>query len=116
MFDFLDMVGNYEQRKVENTKVNGAIIDTAAVNDSSQPYETGIMHPSYNSNNWIIVELYPNKKKAQEGHQRWVKEFTSNSLPEELRDVNTCEIGGFVNAIGGQSNGIFKRKQCEDKN
>jgi hypothetical protein len=91
MFDFLSMLGNYKERKVKNTEINNAVIDTCAITDSSKPFETGICHPNYNSGRWIIVELYDTKEEAEEGHDRWVEVFSS-SLPSKLVDVSDCDI------------------------
>ena len=48
MFGFTEMIDNYEERVVKNDKIGNVVIDTAAVTDSDQPYETGIKSPSYN--------------------------------------------------------------------
>lgn len=92
MFGFLDMFGNYEQRKVDNFKKGKLEIDTAEVNDSDKPYETAICHPKYNKNKWVVVKLYDTKEQAQEGHNRWVKKMTQKELPKILKDVSTAEI------------------------
>ena len=91
LFDFLSMANNYEQRKVANTEINGAVIDTCAVTDSTKPYETGICHPAYNGGRWVIVEEYSSKEEAQAGHDKWVLTFT-DKLPSQLTDVGTSEI------------------------
>lgn len=108
MFDFLSMMDNYESRKVANDIINDAVIDTAAVNDSRQPYETAIRHPDYNDGKWIIVELYPTRKAAAEGHKRWVERFASG-LPKHLADVNSCDLGMFVRGP------IFIKKEKDEK-
>ena len=89
----MSMADNYEQRKVANTEINGANIDTCAIMDSTKPYETGISHPKFKGGNWIIVEEYNSKKEAQIGHDKWVEAFT-DKLPDVLRDdclINSCE-------------------------
>ena len=96
--DFFDMVDSYEDRKVCNTEINGAIIDTCAVTDSDQSYETGIEHPSYNNDNWVIVEMYDTKEEAQIGHAKWVEAFT-DKLPESLEDVGTSGISYLIKNI-----------------
>ena len=100
-FDFLSMLGNYEERKVANTKVNGAVIDPCAVNDASQPFETGIEHPGYNNGKWIIVEQYDSKAEALLGHSRWVEVFKS-SLPTKLVDVSDCGIASLYRGMFGE--------------
>lgn len=104
LFDFFSMANNYEERKVDRFQKDGVIIDTCAVTDSDQPYETGISHPQYNGGNWVIVELYSDKEKAQEGHKKWVEKMTSENLPDELEDVSTAEIAEF------RTTSTFKRE------
>jgi hypothetical protein len=94
MFGFLSMMDNYEDRKVANysDEKSGLIVDTCAVTDSDEPFETGICHPNYNDGKWVIVEMYSSKEKAQEGHEKWVKIMTAKKLPANLKDVSTCEL------------------------
>jgi len=91
MFGFMDMIGNYEARKIKNTVINEATIDTVAVGDSHLPYETGISHYRYNNGGWIIVELYGSKEEAEIGHEKWVKRF-KGKLPQKLKDVSSCGL------------------------
>ena len=108
-----DMADNYEERKVKNTEINGAIIDTCAVSDSEQPFETGILHPSYNNGGWVIVEMYDSKKDAKKGHEKWVKVFSGKSLPPELKDVSTAEIALLAKSVGCQQ--TFKKERKSDE-
>jgi hypothetical protein len=78
----INMIGTYEERKVDNTEINGVVIDTALVTDSDQPYETGIRHPKYNNGKWVIVEMYNTKREARTGHNKWVEIFSKEELPE----------------------------------
>lgn len=94
MFSFFGMIGNYESRKVANNEINGAVIDTVAVTDSEQPYETGIKHPNFDNGNWIIVEMYEDEDSAKDGHIKWVDLF-KKGIPKELSDVSTCELKKF---------------------
>jgi hypothetical protein len=87
MFDFLDMEGTHEQRKIANYKKDGVELDTCSVTDyPDKPYETGLLHPKYNRGNWIIVEAYKTEEKARAGHDKWVKLFESGKLPKEIKD------------------------------
>lgn len=100
---FMDMAGNYKERLVANytNKNNDRIqVDTAAISDSDQPYETGIIHPGYNDGDWIIVEVYDTIKEAKVGHKRWVKKMTARSLPNQLLDVSTAEIAILFDTFG----------------
>jgi hypothetical protein len=109
MFDYFNMMGNYEQRKVENTIINGTVIDTCRVTDSSQPYETGIQNPLYHDGDWVIVEMYSTEEAARKGHAKWVKKF-SNKLPESLVDVGTSTIAQLLEAVKPDINKEYKRK------
>jgi len=106
LFDFFSMAGNYEQRKVENTVIGNVEIDTAAVTDSAQPYETGILSPLYNNNHWVIVEMYETKEDAIKGHKKWCK--IMKSPPTKLKDVGTSEIVSFANAFGVDLNNEYE--------
>lgn len=109
MFGFLDMMGSHSQRKIANDEVDGGVVDTCAVTDSAKPFETGIAHPAYNDGEWVIVELYDTREEAEEGHRKWVK--VMEGRPETLIDANQSEMGGFVDALGGNSHETHQRKQ-----
>ncbi len=114
MFEFIQDMFNYEERKVarfENKK--GLIVDTAAVSDSAQPYETGIVHPAYNGGKWVIVELYDSKKAAQIGHKKWVKKMTARALPKTLKDVSTAGIATFLSAVGDDNWRTIKKSRAK---
>jgi hypothetical protein len=112
MFGFLDMIGNYEQRKVANTKVGGANIDTAAVSDSTHPYETGIFHPQYNKGKCIVVELYDTKELSKVGHAKWVKLFSGKKLPDHLTDVSEHDLKMM---FGGPERKSYEKKRVKNK-
>ena len=92
MFGFLRMLGNYDERKVEHFEDGDLIVDTCAVPDSVDPFETAVQHPLYNENKWVIVETYSDKEAAIVGHKKWVSIMTGNILPRELKDVSSAEI------------------------
>lgn len=109
MFEFLNDFGNYDERKVDHTELEGgAQIDTARVSDGRQPFETAVSHPDYNDDKWVIVEAYDTKEDAQKGHDRWVKTMGTDPLPTELKDCSNANISGFVEALGGDM--VFPRK------
>jgi len=98
LFGFSDMMCNYEQRKIKNTKMeDGGVIDTASVTDSEKPHETGIKHPFYNDGSWVIVELYDTIEEAEKGHDKWIEIMNKN--PEYLEDVNKSEIGFLSSGV-----------------
>ena len=106
MFDFLDMMGNYEERKVAHDEKDDWVVDTAAVSDSDEPFETGITHPRYNGGDWVIVGLYSTKEKAIVGHKKWIKKM-SGKLPKQLVDVSTCDAAVLLTELEGKQ--IYKK-------
>ena len=92
IFDFLNMVDNYEDRKVANYQKDGVHIDTVFVSDAKKPIETAIRHPKYNNGDWIVVDYANTKKEALLKHNKWVKKMTAKELPKEIKDVSTAEI------------------------
>ena len=94
-----------ETRKVARYKDRSLIIDTVAVTDSDQPFETAVMHPAYNDGDWIVVEEHGTKEEAQKGHNRWVQRMTSDRLPDQLVDVSTAWIAKAT----GVKKRIYKR-------
>ena len=92
MFNFLGMVGNYEQRKVGRYEKGELLVSTAEVNDSKSPYETAVAHPKYNSGKIVIVEMYDSMAMALRGHKKWVSKMKSKTLPKKLVDVSTSEV------------------------
>lgn len=100
LFDFLSMADNYESRKVARFEgENGLVVDTVAVIDSDQPYETAVMHPDYNGGKLVIVEMYDTATDAQFGHDRWVARMTADPLPESLRDVSSAEVAALCDTF-----------------
>jgi spermidine/putrescine-binding protein len=100
MFGYLDMLCNYEDRKVDRFEDENLIVDTAEVTDSDQKYETAVQHPQYNEGEWIIVECYDTKEQAQEGHDKWVKKMTKEELPHQLKDVSTAYVTELQDGYG----------------
>ena len=89
----LEMEKTYDQRKVDNWKGEGVVIDTVEVVDYPEsPFETGIKSEKFNSGNWVIVERYLTKEIAESGHKRWVQTVELSGLPDNLTDVNTGEV------------------------
>jgi len=107
LFDFLSMAANYEDRKIARYEKDDILVDTCAVNDSDQPYETGVVHPQYNNGECIIVELYDTKKEAKIGHKKWVKTMTAEKLPKVIKDVSSSEIQKLCNIFGDKR--VYKR-------
>ena len=93
MFDkIFSMMGYYEDCKVARFEADGLIVDTIAVYDSTNPFETAISHKAYNDSDWVIVEEYATREAAMVGHQRWVDTMVAGPLPPMLKDVSTSEV------------------------
>ena len=98
LFGFLSMADNYEERKVARHESDGLLVDTCAVSDSREPYETAIVALGYNDGKPIIVEMYGTKEAAVAGHERWVALMMS-APPDELVDISTADLAGFCDAL-----------------
>jgi len=111
LFDFLGMMDNYEERKVDRFEKGKLIVDTCSVTDSEQSFETGIQHPNYNNGDWIIVEMYNSKKEARIGHDKWVKKMTAKRFPKELKDVSTATMAKLCDFAYGEEDWRTKDKE-----
>lgn len=111
LFDFMSMNLNYEDRAIDRFEEGGLVVDTCSVNDSSKPFETGVLHPSYNSGDWIIVELYDSKDDAKTGHNKWVKKMTSKRLPPKLIDISTAEVTNLTDMTRGNNWRTYQRQK-----
>lgn len=109
LFDFLQDLGNHEERKVDTYEVGDVFVDTCAVSDSEQPYETAIAHPRYNNGTMIIVQTYNTKEQAQKGHNKWVKKMTAKDLPKAIKDVSTAGVIKFAAVFGVDLNEIHTK-------
>jgi len=101
LFDFLQMAGDYDQRKVARYDGLEGFVSTAKVLDSRIPYETGIQF-----NGWgphvRIVETYYTVEAAKIGHIAWADKMMTNGLPtREPLDVGTSEINDVLNSFRG---------------
>jgi len=112
-FDFVGMAFNYKERKIARYDGKYIIVDTVAVTDSDQPFETAVSCSFYNEGNWIIVEMYNTKEKAQQGHERWVKKMTGDILPEALTDVSSSEISKKCDVVKKNKNWRLYDKQSK---
>jgi hypothetical protein len=93
------MLSDYEARKVLRTDHDDFTIDTAAIPDSDEPFETAIKHPLY-YDKWIIVEEYHTKAQAIQGHAEWFYKMTRNP-PLELVDVSTSGTAKLNDMVQG---------------
>lgn len=100
MFGFMDMMGNYDSRKVDRYETEGLLVSTCSVTDGQKPFETAVSHRSYNDGKWVIVEMYDTEAKAQIGHLNWVKTMTADALPKKLVDCCNAEVSQLGEAVG----------------
>ena len=102
MLDFLSMMDNYDDRKVDYFEDGDLRVSTASITDGSQPYETAIAHPEYNSGKYVIVEAYDNAQQAQARHDKWVALMTSDDLPDSLTDCANAGVSQIGEMFGIQ--------------
>ena len=88
MFDFLDMIGTYEDRKVDRFDSDEFSIDTAYVTDREPPYETAIAHKDFNGGEWIVLGWRSTKEEAQKFHDEMVAYYTCHGeTVQKIKDV-----------------------------
>ena len=78
MFEFLQDIGNYDDRKIGREEVNGFVISTAYTSDEG--YETAII----DKNGVHPVERYSDIVEAKEGHQKWIKKAKKFKTEDEV--------------------------------
>ena len=104
MFDKISsMMGYYEDLKVARFEADGLIVDTIAVYDSTNPFETAISHKAYNDSDWVIVEEYATREAAMVGHQRWVDTMVAGPLPPMLKDVSASEAARLLSSFTSEA-------------
>lgn len=106
IFDFMMMkpepIARFELPDIFGRR--GMVVDTCGgINDSKHEYETAVAHPSYNDGKWIVVEGYDTEEEARDGHEKWVKIMTAESLPSILNDVSTATTAKICEEFNGKS-------------
>lgn len=99
LFDFMNMFYNYDTRAVARYEDGDLVVDTCSVSDSEKHYETAILHPEYNDNNFIIVAEYDTLEDAKRGHSIWTEIMTYNPLPEQIVDVSTANVAKLEDMV-----------------
>ncbi len=110
MFNFLQDIGTFHQRKVAVFESDTVRVSTVRVSDGSQPFETAIMHPDYNDGKLVIVGAYDTREDAEAGHARWVDTMTHEPLPETLHDVANAEVAQALAFVSPDAL-VFPRKR-----
>lgn len=106
MFEFLEMMDNYEDRLVDRSEFDWGFVSTCRVSDGAKPFETAVSSSDYakvddldNTDAMIIVEAYDDADAAQEGHDQWVKTMTE-SPPDGLMDCCNAGVAELGFALG----------------
>ncbi len=100
--NFMEMMGNYESRKIGNHEGDDFVVSTCRVNDSDQPFETAVSCKELNDGKWIIVEMYDYTKQAELGHEKWIEHMQTTPKKDlELKDVSTSEIKKMLDGLCG---------------
>jgi hypothetical protein len=68
-----------------NSKIGEIVVDTCCAFDTNE-WETGIQLNKKDTN-WIIVEQYKSREKAESGHIKWVSKLKKNPNLK-LKDIN----------------------------
>ena len=97
----------HSEREIAHDETEDLVVDTVAVNDSEQPFETGIKHPLYNDGRWIIVEMYNTKEEAVIGHNKWVEKMTAAELPDQLEEKGTS---GAIDLLRNDGHNLIYKK------
>lgn len=102
--NYMEMEDTLSARNIARfeSESGGLVVDTCAINDSEQPYETAVSHMDYNEGGWIAVEMYEDEESALLGHEVWVARMTTEPLPVSLRDRTTCTAGKRADGIYGE--------------
>lgn len=88
MLDFWNMIGTYNDRKVDRFETDLFTIDTALVTDRELPYETAIAHKNFNNGEWIILGWRRTKEDAQKFHNEMVAYYTCHGeTVQKIEDV-----------------------------
>lgn len=70
---------------------NEIIVDTCEAPDTGC-WETGISSPESNDGNFVIVEQYQDKTKAQKGHRKWLRRMKKNPAMKR-KDIDLWNLG-----------------------
>lgn len=83
---------NYDERKIEKTKVEDYVLSTAWVLDG-KCFETAVSHLYFCSpdKSWCVLEKYDSREEAEDGHKKWKLCFELK-LTEPLQDIWTDEV------------------------
>jgi len=113
MFNFINDMGNYEDRCVGRNDYPWGMVSTARVSDGKRPYETAVAHTDYCDEGLMVIEeAYDTKPDAVAGHARWVKKMTAKKLPNKLVDCSNSGVQSMLDAFSDKDECTFKRKSA----
>ncbi len=114
MFGFENLLVPYEDRMIgrfENDKT-GLVVSTAAVFDTSMPFETAVSHPRYRDGKWVIVKQYHDLESAEQGHEKWVEVMNAPQLPTVLEDISDHVAAAMLRSLGSET--VFEADCSKD--
>ena len=114
MFGLENMLIPYDERMVarfENDET-GLVVSTAAVFDTSMPFETAVMHPRYHDGKWVIVKQYHDRESAEQGHEKWVQVMSAAQLPTVLEEIGDNIAAKMMRELGDAM--VFEADCSED--
>lgn len=96
MFEFLNGLGNYNDRVIGRDDFDWGFVSTARVTDGSQPIETAVKHTDYNDGKIVIVEGYDDVEAAKDGHAKWLATMIAENLPDSLTDCANSQLQKII--------------------
>ena len=92
MFEFVNDIGNYAERRIGRDDFEWGFVSTVQVSYGIQPFETAISHREYTPHGEMtFVEAYDSREEAAAGHAKWLAVMTAGILPDRL--VDCCNVG-----------------------
>lgn len=88
--------------KIRHEIGKAVIMTTDSLYECSKPYETMLLHPSFNLGLAIVVGVYDTKEEAEEGHAYWLEVFSGKdekTLPLVLIDVSDNTLSNLMDNI-----------------
>lgn len=84
--DFLNMMNNYKERLVKNTRTEKFTVDTALATDRDIPYETAIKYDGFRNGDWIVLGWRDTKEEAKKFHDEIVEFYKTHDV-DSITDV-----------------------------
>lgn len=85
----MNMMNNYEERLVKNTRTEEFTVDTVLVTDRPMPYETAIAYDgssAFRNGEWIVLGWRETKEEAEKFHDETVEFYKTHDV-DSITDV-----------------------------